>query len=121
VLYSDRVRIENSKFSNTFLSAKSDDYASAGGSFIAKPRKGKELERSLAQLVRLDIPHALLTQSCVQASSDYRCAPPLLCLVFAHKRMSALSSQVMCRRAYIREEYPCSMGGFSMASTAVAR
>ena len=80
MLYSDRVRIENSKFSNTFLSAKSDDYASAGGSFIAKPRKGKELERSLAQLVRLDIPHALLTQSCVQASSDYRCAPPLAVL-----------------------------------------
>ncbi len=78
MLYSDRVRIENSKFSNTFLSAKSDDCMQGAGSFIVKPKKGKELERSLAQFLRLDkiitnVPHAILTQSCVQASSDYRC------------------------------------------------
>lgn len=80
MLYSDRIRIENAKFTNTFISVKSEDASPgtfSGASFIAKAKKAvrsdRDNERGAGQqALGLDVPSAALALSSLQASSDYR-------------------------------------------------
>lgn len=101
VLYSDRVRIENAKFSNTFMSVKSDEGNTGMSCFVAKCKRGtrpdKESEHN--HHLTIDIPHGALTQSSVQASSDYRC---LTCTVgITLHQVTLCASRVWCACTHV--------------------
>jgi hypothetical protein len=79
VLYMDRIRIENAKFTNTFISSramlipgKSDD-PGAASSFISRHKKTARGDKENEWATwALDVPCAAMAPSSVQASSDYR-------------------------------------------------